>query len=732
MLKRALPILVLLGVTGVSLVLVALPLDRGPFQGSPQTGEGRFWDSGRQIHASGLLAWKSDPTTSPLYSLVLSPFATSELGSVSAARRMLVIFTLPLMTLLVTALAWRGYGPWPAVVSGAAVLLCAPIVLDAGTFTPAVPAVLLALGVLLLLSFRTTFISCALVGLLLAAVVRFLPVLGWTLALSALIAIALLRDGPRWPRVAVCMGTLLIATGVLDVSGRTGSAFPTTSVLDVYRGHRAPASGVTPRRGDTDDRSWWGPIDYLREASREKNARLTPPAASVYWLQRAVVESVTHPLDELRRSGVKLLATFQADPMPRGVSAAFLIDRAENPWPLRVTTWISRLLLPLGLVGLIAGLSRALRQDGGIRVRTTCLLALGAVAGWLSASVTFADADHRLLSVLCLCGGLAPFMALARTRWRMTVAGALASVLALGFLPVWGAVPGLGIMYADHLEVGALYDREGRGSAAMREYERAVRQNRNDPYPRFAIAGLFARDNVVDQAIAELEHLRENHADFVPGLQALASLYQNQERWVEAAALHGELTQLEPWNPEHFNNLGTMYAQVGYYDLATRALETAVALDPTYQVARDNLEGLRGQGLAPGAPAGADPLRVTQEHILGHLRSGNLPEAKAELDSAYTRFGRDRFELHFLEGTLLLLSGDPVASIPLLESAVKHMQANVPVLANLGTAYARAGRLEDARRIFKEALRIQPANLQIQQSLKGLETTLDSLQQSGR
>ena len=663
---------------------------------------------------------------------MLSPLATSKLGSVSAARRMLILFTLPLMTFLVTAIAWRGYGPWPAVVSGAAVLLSAPVVLDAGTFTPAVPAVLLALGVLLLLSFRTTLFSCALAGLLIAVVVRFLPVLGWTLALSILIFIALTRDGPRWPRLAVYAGALLVVTGVLGATGRMGSAFPATSAIDVYRGHRASASGVMPRRGDLDNRSWWGPIDYLREASRLKSARLTPPEAAIYWMQRAVVESVTHPADELRRAGVKLLATFQADPLPRGVSAAFLVDRAENPWPLRMTIWISRILLPLGCVGLIAGVWSALRKGVSIRGRTTCLLAAGAIAGWLAVSVTFADADHRLLSALCLCGGLGSLLGAERSRWRITAVGALASVLALGFLPVWGAVPGLGVMYADYLEVGALYDREERGSAAMREYERASRQNRNDPYPRFAIAGLFARDNVVDQAIAELEHLRENYPDFVPGLEALATLYQSQERWVEAAALHAELTRLEPWNPEHFNNLGTMYAQVGYYDQATRALETALALDPTYQVAQENLEGLQRQGLAPGAPTDADSLRVAQERILDQLRSGNFPQARAELDSAYTRFGRDRFELHFLDGTLHLLSNDPVGSIPLLESAVRHMPGNVPVLANLGTAYARAGRLEDARRIFKDALRIQPANLQIQQSLKGLETTLDSLQQFGR
>jgi tetratricopeptide (TPR) repeat protein len=617
------------------------------------------------------------------------------------------------------------------VISGMATLIVAPVLVDAGTFTPAVPAVLFSLCALLLLSYRAPAGAWIVAGMILALVMRFLPLLAWTLALALVIALTLRRgSGKRWRLIGFLI-TFLGATAALGMTGRLGAALPSTTGIDVYRGHRPAAAGVTPRRGDRDDRRWWGPLDYLRESSRITNARQSGSEAAVYWTERAIVESVTHPLHELRRDAVKLLATFESDPTPRGVSAAFMIDRAENPWPLRFAIWAGRILLPLGVLGLVLGVVQTVRAgDRGIS-----MLVVGALAGWLAGSIAFVDADHRLLAVVCALGGLAPLVAhIVATRARRPLGwggAAIAAVILFGFLPVWGAVPGLGILGADYLELGTLYDREGRGSAAQREYERAMRLDPSDPYPRFAIAGMLARDNVLDQATAELEHLRENHPDFVPGLTGLATLYQQQSHWQEAAAVYGELARQEPWNPEHLNNLGTMYVQLGNYDQAAKALEAAIAIDPSYKLASDNLESLRVKGLAPGAPVGADSLRIAQEAILSRLRSGDFAGARTGLDHAYQRFGHDRFELHFLEGTLYLLTGDPARAVPLLESAAQHMSDNVPVLANLGTAYAGAGRFQDAERVFQNALRLQPSNLQIQQSLQNIKATEDSLKHSG-
>ena len=725
--RHALPLIVLLIALLVSLFALALPLDRGPFNGSVQSVEGRYWDSASRIHDHGTRELAKDGTASPLYSLLFAHVLKSGLGAVRNTRHALLLIVLPLIAIMITALAWRGYPGWPAVISGMATLFVAPVLIDAGTFTPAVPAVLLALGVLLILSFRESVVLWFISGLIVALVMRFLPLLAWSLALALVIALLVGRDqGKRW-RLIGFLVALLGGTAALGSTGRLGAALPSSTGIDVYRGHRPAASGVSPRRGDRDERRWWGPVDYLRESSRVTNARQSTGEAAVYWTQRAMIESVTHPFHELRRDGVKLLATFQGDPTPRGVSAAFMIDRSENPWPFRIAIWTGRLLLPLGLVGLGLGVWQSVRGHK----RKISMLVVGAVAGWLAGSIAFVDADHRLLTVVCVLGGLAPLIALGlepRPHRRMTLSGVLlASVLLFGFLPSRGAVPGLGILGVDHLELGALYERAGQGSAAQREYERASRLDEDDPYPRFAIAGMLARDNVLDQATAELEHLRERHPNFVPGLTGLATLYQQQHHWQEAASIYGELAELEPWNPEHLNNLGTMYVQVGYYDQATKALEAALSIDPSYKLAADNLESLRAKGLAPGAPAGADSLRVTQEAILNQLRSGDFPGARADLDKAYTRFGHDSFELQFLDGTYYLLTHDPVRAIPFLETAAKHMSDSVPVLSNLGTAYAGAGRYQDAERVFNEALRLQPSNLQIQQSLRNMKAAEDSL-----
>jgi len=729
--KHVLPWVVLFLAVAVSLITLALPLDRGPFTGSVQSVEGRFWDSANRIHSHGSSELKQDGTTSPLYSLALSRVVKPGLGAVRHTRQLLLIAVLPLIALLVTALAWRHHPGWPAVIAGVAPLLVAPVLIDVGTFTPAVPAVLLALCALLLLSFRAPAGSWIIAGTMLAVAMRCLPLLAWTLALVLVVALALRREpGKRWRLIGFVVAFLGV-TAVLGMTSRVGAALPPTTGIDVYRGHRPAAAGITPRRGDRDDRRWCGPLDYLRESSRIMNERLSASEAAVYWVERAFVESVTHPVNELRRDGVKVLATFQGDPTPRGVSAAFMIDRAENPWPLRVAIWAGRILLPLGLLGLGLSVRKAVRTgDRGIS-----MLVAGALAGWLAGSITFVDADHRLLTVVCVLGGLAPLVAHvvgSQAGKRRLWGAAIATVILFGFLPVWGAVPGLGILGADYLELGALYDREGRGSAALREYERAMRLDPTDPYPRYAIAGMLARDNVLDQATAELEHLRENHPDFVPGLTGLVTLYQQQSLWQEAAAVYGEMARLEPWNPEHLNNLGTMYVQVGYYDQAVKAFEAALAINPSYKLASENLIALRDKGLAPGAPAGADSLRIAQEAILVRLRSRDFAGARADLDTAYGRFGHDRYELHFLEGTLYLLTGDPARAVPLLESAAAHMSDNVPVLANLGTAYAGAGRFQDADRVFTSALRLQPSNLQIQQSLRNLKATEDSLKHSRR
>jgi tetratricopeptide (TPR) repeat protein len=385
-----------------------------------------------------------------------------------------------------------------------------------------------------------------------------------------------------------------------------------------------------------------------------------------------------------------------------------------------VTVWLGRILIPLGLWGLLWN-----------RRRAGWLLAAAALSGFVASLLTFASADHRLVTMTACVVGLGLWiqgMLRRSNRGRMVgVLGGLLAVALWGLWPVQGGTPGLGVTGDDSYFLGTVYDREQRGSAAMREYERSLRLDSTNPYPHMAIASMLARDNVNDEAIRQLEHLREQRPDFAPVLFSLVGLYQAQERWAEAAAVYGELIRLEPWNPEHWNNLGTMYVQIGFYDQAIRALQSALQIDPGYASARENLKFLQSWGFAPGAPEESDTLRVAQEEILALMRNGNYDAAEDSLSAAYERFGSDRLEFQFLEGTLRLLRGELEKAVQVLESVRSRSPRNVIMLFNLGTAYQRLGRLEKAKAVFEEAKRLQPTNRKVLNSLHAVEAALDSL-----
>jgi tetratricopeptide (TPR) repeat protein len=385
---------------------------------------------------------------------------------------------------------------------------------------------------------------------------------------------------------------------------------------------------------------------------------------------------------------------------------------------------LGRILIPLGLVGLVFS-----------RKRVGWPLAMGSLSGLLLSWFTFANEDGRLLSLACLAVGVPLWLDVVlreRVPRRLLVVGA--SIISVG---IWGIAPGIGgavsglkVQGDDYFQLGALYDREQRGSSAIREYERALRLDPDNPYPRMAIAAMLARDNVDIEAIKELEYIRERNPEFVPALTALTRAYQEAQMWREASAAYGELVRLEPWNAEHWNNLATIYVQMALYNQAESALQRSLQINPDYRTARDNLQALRARGLVRGIPDGSNDQRAVQEQILDMIRIGNYPEADRILAGAYERFGRSA-TLVFIEGTLRLVSGEPERAVTLLESVRKTMADDPIFLNNLGAAYSQIKSYEKAKQTFEKGLRIQPSNVRLQQGLDAVEAALDSLSQGG-
>ncbi len=92
-----------------------------------------------------------------------------------------------------------------------------------------------------------------------------------------------------------------------------------------------------------------------------------------------------------------------------------------------------------------------------------------------------------------------------------------------------------------------------------------------------------------DEAIAKLDALtkdrpREPQARFLKGV-ALTDLGKDDAAVAQFVALTADFPEL----PEPHNNLAALYARKGQYELARRELELAVAADPTYGIANENL-----------------------------------------------------------------------------------------------------------------------------------------------
>ncbi len=725
--KRWLPVLVFLAGLAALTAAAALTVSRGPFERSPAGNEALYWDAAQKAAKGELDAVALSVYPSPLYPRFLGVFAGDDVLAARTARRVLTFLFLPVLGVLVYALARRRAGPWASAAAAWLAVFAAPMVLSAGSFSPSMPAALLCGIALVTLDGKRGIVSWALAGVLVGLSGQFHGLLAWAVgALLVAMAVARPKEQPGrrgWALSVAAFALLWVAAswGGAAIAG-SRSPLPPLPGVDVYRGHRAEASGVEPRRGDSDAARWWLRRDFARESSRLTGERLTSAQTSAFWARKAAGEAVRHPFAELKRTGVKILATYQGDPVPRDVSPDFLVERGETG-ALPVSMWLGRIALPLGLAGLVLA-----------RRRAGWILWIAALSGLLVAFATFADADSRDLSALGLAVGLALFLErlwASRGSARLrTALGGVAAVALFGFWPAFASMPGQRIQADDYFQLGAIYDREKRGSAAMREYERALRMEPANPLPRFAIAGTLIRDNVTEEAIRELESLREKNPDYFSGLAILARLYERQQRWAEASSVYGDLIRLDPFNIEYLNNLGTIYVQLGFYDQAVQAFQSALAIDPTYESAQVNLAALQQRGLAPGGDA-SDPLRTAQEQILGFVRVGDAAAADSALQVAYARFGRTTPDLVFVDGTVRLATGRAAEAVPLFESVKGTFGKSIIFLNNLAAAYAQSGRLAEAAATWEEALAEQPANERIRRSLTQVRAQMDSLAARG-
>jgi len=106
-----------------------------------------------------------------------------------------------------------------------------------------------------------------------------------------------------------------------------------------------------------------------------------------------------------------------------------------------------------------------------------------------------------------------------------------------------------------------------------------------------------------------------------------------------------------------------------------------------------------------------------------------VTEAEAEWRKALDFDPENNAALEALSSDLLT-QGDNQATIELLDTPRLAAQRSAQQTINLGTAYAKAGKLDEARRVLADGLNTNPDSYEVAQQLAGVLTQLDRKDQA--
>jgi Flp pilus assembly protein TadD len=134
-----------------------------------------------------------------------------------------------------------------------------------------------------------------------------------------------------------------------------------------------------------------------------------------------------------------------------------------------------------------------------------------------------------------------------------------------------------------------------RPAEAVRDFERAVELTKNETSE---IAHKFALQ--LQEGRQELQEAMQAHETGITFEQYMereerftqAMSLVRQEQWQEAELLFRQLTETKSRIPSYWGNLGVCLTMQFRYDEAEEVLKQALAIDPDYPIARDNLKKL--------------------------------------------------------------------------------------------------------------------------------------------
>jgi len=133
------------------------------------------------------------------------------------------------------------------------------------------------------------------------------------------------------------------------------------------------------------------------------------------------------------------------------------------------------------------------------------------------------------------------------------------------------------------------------------------------------------KDGVSTDAIALLGPHLDANPDDLQGWSALSAAHFNLKQWSEARVATEQTVRLDPENPRHWCNLGTIHRKAGNVTAAARAQRHALELDPLSKRANAELRKLHQlRHVPPPLPAQTGARNTAQPALSPLLIAGVL------------------------------------------------------------------------------------------------------------
>jgi O-antigen ligase/tetratricopeptide (TPR) repeat protein len=135
-----------------------------------------------------------------------------------------------------------------------------------------------------------------------------------------------------------------------------------------------------------------------------------------------------------------------------------------------------------------------------------------------------------------------------------------------------------------YYEYGVTFIQLGKMEEALKIFEEAVAINEKNARAHWTYGLALSLANRRQDGIRELEKAIELGYGWFngPDINNLAQVYTIAQEFDKLVAMYEEATEFYPDNAEYFASLATAYAQVGQFDNAIQAAQTAAELDPRF------------------------------------------------------------------------------------------------------------------------------------------------------